>query len=60
LPKKDFFAAEASLEALERKTSVFDDENYDEESDKEQDFVNNEAKVDNISLSGNVFFIWLG
>jgi hypothetical protein len=45
---------------LERKTSVFDDENYDEESDKEQDFVNNEAKVDNISLSGNVFFIWLG
>lgn len=51
LPKKDFFAAEASLEALERKTSVFDDENYDEESDKEQDFVNNEAKVDNISLS---------
>jgi len=60
LPKMDFSTAEASLEALERKTSVFDDENYDEESDKEQDFVNNDAKVDNISLSGNVFFIWLG
>jgi hypothetical protein len=57
LPKKDFFAVEASLEALERKTSVFDDEDYDEESDKEQDLVNNDAKVDNISLAGNMFFI---
>ncbi|CAI8588323.1 unnamed protein product [Vicia faba] len=51
LPKKEFFAAEASLEALERKTSVFDDENYDEESDKEQDLESNDAKVDNISLA---------
>jgi hypothetical protein len=42
---------------LERKTSVFDDEDYDEESDKEQDLVNNDAKVDNISLAGNMFFI---
>jgi hypothetical protein len=42
---------------LERKTSVFDDEDYDEESDKEQDLVNNDAKVDNISSAGNMFFI---
>ncbi|CAJ2646998.1 unnamed protein product [Trifolium pratense] len=51
LPKKDFFAVETSLEALESKISVFDDEDYDEESDKEQDLVNNDAKVDNISLA---------
>ncbi|GAU15821.1 hypothetical protein TSUD_236370 [Trifolium subterraneum] len=51
LPTKDFFAVEASLEALERKTSVFDDEDYDVESDKEEDIVNNDAKVDNISLA---------
>lgn len=59
LPKKEFFAAEASLEALEHKTSVFDDENYDEESEKEQDLESNDAKVDNISLAGNMFFILL-
>ncbi|XP_073220532.1 transcription initiation factor TFIID subunit 1 isoform X2 [Cicer arietinum] len=51
LPKKDFFAAEASLEVLACKTSVFDDENYDEESENEEDFVNNDAKVNNISLA---------
>lgn len=55
LPKKDFFAAEASLEVLACKTSVFDDENYDEESENEEDFVNNDAKVNNISLAGNSF-----
>ncbi|XP_020207672.1 transcription initiation factor TFIID subunit 1 isoform X2 [Cajanus cajan] len=51
LPKKEFFAGEASV-LLESKSSVFDDENYDEESEKEQDFVNDDTKVDNISLAG--------
>ncbi|MED6142970.1 hypothetical protein PIB30_002256 [Stylosanthes scabra] len=49
LPKKEFFAAEASLEALGSRTSVFDDENYDEESDKEQDGVDDSKAV---SLAG--------
>ena len=35
--------------------SVFDDENYDEDSEKEQDFVNDDCKVDNIPLAGNIF-----
>ncbi|XP_061352095.1 transcription initiation factor TFIID subunit 1 [Gastrolobium bilobum] len=52
LPKKEFFSAEASLEALESRPSVFDDENYDEESEQEQDLVNNDSKIDNISLAG--------
>ncbi|KAK8472151.1 hypothetical protein PHAVU_002G127400 [Phaseolus vulgaris] len=50
LPKKEFFSAEASV-CLESKASVFDDENYDEESEKEQDSLNEDSKVDNISLS---------
>lgn len=54
LPKKEFFSAEASV-CLESKASVFDDENYDEESEKEQDFVNDDCKVDNIPLAGNIF-----
>lgn len=57
LPKKEFFSAEASFKVLESRASVFDDENYDEESDKEQDLVNNDSKVDNISLSGNNFYL---
>lgn len=56
LPKKDFFSAEASLEALKTKDSIFDDDNYDEESEKEEDVVNNDAKVDNIPLAGNCFY----
>ncbi|KHN42867.1 Transcription initiation factor TFIID subunit 1-A [Glycine soja] len=51
LPKKEFFSAEASV-CLESKASVFDDENYDEDSEKEQDFVNDNCKVDNIPLAG--------
>lgn len=54
MPKKEFFSAEASV-CLESKASVFDDENYDEESEKEQDFVNDDCKVDNIPLAGNIF-----
>lgn len=56
LPKKDFFSGEASLEALASRSSVFDDENYDEESDKEQDLVTNDSKVDS-SLAGNIFLL---
>lgn len=52
LPKKDFFSVETSLEALKSRSSVFDDENYDEESDKEQDLANNNSEVDNNSLTG--------
>ncbi|KAK7252555.1 hypothetical protein RIF29_36592 [Crotalaria pallida] len=52
LPKRDFFSAEASLEVLESRASVFDDENYDEESEQEEDLVNNNSKVDNIPLPG--------
>ncbi|KAL2348799.1 hypothetical protein Fmac_002799 [Flemingia macrophylla] len=51
LPKKEFFAGEASL-LLESKSSVFDDENYDEESEKEQDFVNDDTRVEDSSLAG--------
>ncbi|XP_040861039.1 transcription initiation factor TFIID subunit 1 isoform X2 [Glycine max] len=51
LPKKEFFSSEASV-CLESKASVFDDENYDEESEKEQDFVNDDSKVYNIPLAG--------
>lgn len=54
LPKKEFFSSEGSLKVLESRASVFDDENYDEESDKEQDLVNNDSKVDNISLAGEL------
>ncbi|CAL0331622.1 unnamed protein product [Lupinus luteus] len=52
LPNKEFFSAEASLEVLESRASVFDDENYDEESEQEQDLVNDNSKIDGISLAG--------
>jgi len=55
LPKKEFFSAEASV-CMESKASVFDDENYDEESEKEQDFLNEDSKPDNISVPGNIFY----
>ncbi|KAK7309486.1 hypothetical protein RJT34_06248 [Clitoria ternatea] len=54
LPKKEFFSAEASIEALESKASIFDDENYDEESEKEQELGNDDSKVDNVSLAGEL------
>ncbi|XP_073041493.1 transcription initiation factor TFIID subunit 1-like isoform X4 [Primulina eburnea] len=34
LPKKDFFSKEVSVTTLENVTSVFDDENYDEDEDE--------------------------
>ncbi|XP_028793650.1 transcription initiation factor TFIID subunit 1 isoform X2 [Neltuma alba] len=49
LSKKEFFSVGASLEALKSRSSVFDDENYDEESEKEQDLVNDASEVNNIS-----------
>lgn len=33
LPKKDFFSTEVSVASLDNRTSVFDDENYDDEDD---------------------------
>ncbi|XP_075494271.1 transcription initiation factor TFIID subunit 1-like [Primulina tabacum] len=35
LPKKDFFSKEVSVTTLENATSVFDDENYDEDDEAE-------------------------
>ncbi|KAE9606976.1 putative chromatin remodeler Bromodomain family [Lupinus albus] len=46
LPNKEFFSAEASFEVLESRASVFDDENYDEESEQEQDLLNDNTKID--------------
>lgn len=44
LPKKDYLSADVSWSALQPKTSVFDEENYDEDED-----FNEENKVDNSS-----------
>ncbi|KAI9083926.1 hypothetical protein K1719_034184 [Acacia pycnantha] len=52
LPKKEYFSVGASLEALKARSSVFDDEDYDEESEKEQDLVNDTSEVNNISSTG--------
>lgn len=53
LPKKEFFSAEVSLASLEHKTSVFDEENYDEDGhfDKEPDVVENKPDAQT-TLSG--------
>ncbi|KAH7847356.1 hypothetical protein Vadar_025175 [Vaccinium darrowii] len=59
LPKKDYFATGVSVATLEQKTSVFDDENYDEEDDeaefeKEHELVDTDAEVQTIpSLGGS-------
>ncbi|XP_057977617.1 transcription initiation factor TFIID subunit 1 isoform X2 [Malania oleifera] len=53
LPKKDFFSAEVSAATLRHTTSVFDDENYDEEEEFETVHeVDNSAEVQTISISG--------
>ncbi|KAJ4851203.1 hypothetical protein Tsubulata_024376 [Turnera subulata] len=66
LPKKDFFSSEVSLATLEPKTSVFDDENYDEDVEEEEEVEKettneevekettnaDELEVQNVSLSG--------
>ena len=55
LPKKDFFSVEASFEVLKSRSSVFDDEDYDEESEKEQELANDTAEVNNTSSTGICF-----
>lgn len=55
LPKKDYFSTEVSVATLEQKTSVFDDENYDdeeEEFEKEPELVDTNTEVQNIPSSG--------
>ncbi|XP_031250159.1 transcription initiation factor TFIID subunit 1-like isoform X2 [Pistacia vera] len=54
LPKKEYFSAEVSLATLKPTTSLFDDENYDEddEVENEQEVVDKETEVSTISLSG--------
>lgn len=54
LPKKEYFSAEVSLATLKPTTSLFDDENYDEddEAENEQEVVDRETEVSTISLSG--------
>ncbi|KAF2294180.1 hypothetical protein GH714_008022 [Hevea brasiliensis] len=39
LPKKQYFSSQVSLATLEPETSVFDDENYDEEEETEKEHV---------------------
>lgn len=59
LPKKEYFSSEVSLVTLEAKSSVFDDENYDE--DEEQEVVTEPTAVDKnlevqtTTLSGLLF-----
>ncbi|KAH7553347.1 hypothetical protein JRO89_XS12G0000500 [Xanthoceras sorbifolium] len=67
LPEKEFFSAEVSLTTLQPTTSLFDDENYDEDEefekehevvDKENEFeeehevVDNQNEVSTVPLSG--------
>ncbi|KAL5749408.1 hypothetical protein ACOSP7_024011 [Xanthoceras sorbifolium] len=67
LPEKEFFSAEVSLITLQPTTSLFDDENYDEDEefekehevvDKENEFeeehevVDNQNEVSTVPLSG--------
>ena len=55
LPKKDYFATEIPLATLEQKTSVFDDENYDddeEEFEKGHELDDTSAEVQNRPSSG--------
>lgn len=67
LPKKEFFSAEVSLNTLKPVTSIFDDENYDEEEEYEKEHesvdkenecemehevVDKENEVSTVSLSG--------
>ncbi|KAL7002983.1 hypothetical protein U1Q18_004143 [Sarracenia purpurea var. burkii] len=56
LPKKDYFASKISMATLEQRTSVFDDENYDddEEIEKVHELVDTNAEVQNIPSSGTL------
>ncbi|CAN6483418.1 unnamed protein product [Victoria cruziana] len=39
LPKKEYFSSAVSLASLDHKTSIFDEENYDDEEDYDRDVV---------------------
>ncbi|GAB2270050.1 hypothetical protein Dimus_004964 [Dionaea muscipula] len=54
LPKREFLSINVSVTALERKTSVFDDENYDddEDEDKEPEVTASSTKVETSVLPG--------
>ncbi|CAN1821883.1 Transcription initiation factor TFIID subunit 1 [Linum perenne] len=59
LPKKEYFSAEVSLSTLRPTTSVFDDENYDEdEEDKEEEHVTTEDREVVNSLSGSLILFF--
>uniref|UniRef100_A0A7N0ZRC3 Ubiquitin-like domain-containing protein n=1 Tax=Kalanchoe fedtschenkoi TaxID=63787 RepID=A0A7N0ZRC3_KALFE len=53
LPRKDYYSAEVSVAAIEPPTTLFDDENYDEdeEVEKEPQLVENALPNENISMS---------
>lgn len=51
LPKKEYLSAGVSLSTLKPTTSVFDDENYDEEIEQECDVVDNDLDVHPVPLS---------
>ena len=57
LPKKEYFSTEVSLASL-KPTSVFDDENYDEELEEEHMVVDNNLEVQTTSLTGVVSIIF--
>lgn len=52
LPKKEYFSSQVPLATLEPETSVFDDENYDEEEETEKEHVvlDKDLEVEGISL----------
>uniref|UniRef100_A0A2N9IH90 Ubiquitin-like domain-containing protein n=1 Tax=Fagus sylvatica TaxID=28930 RepID=A0A2N9IH90_FAGSY len=53
LPKKEYFATEVSLASL-KPTSVFDDENYDEELEQELEVVDNNFEVQTTPSTGEL------
>ena len=56
LPKKDYLSTEVSLATLKTTTSVFDDEDYDEEIEQENEVVDTAADVEPIVLAGMLLF----
>lgn len=56
LPKKDFFSTEVSVASLDNRTSVFDDENYDDEDDDlENQNAGGEGHAEMLHLSSSGF-----
>lgn len=52
LPKKVYLSSEVSLAALKPTTSVFDDEDYDEEVEPENETVDIATDVQTIAIAG--------